>query len=556
MLQVSKILLAAVVIFFGIYAWLATPLPVPNNVGPRFDWPDETANYFFAKKFKETGNLKLHEPLEESARDLIRPRSFNVKDNYLLPGSFPGLPMLYGLLARLLSLGAVIYFTPLFSVLGVLAFYGIVRRFFAEKIAVLASLLLLFAPGWWYYSATTMLPNVTFVSLVLIGTYFMIRLRSPLELSQHYSLINNFRIVPSDYVMVLLSGLTYGLAVAIRPAEIVWVMVVAVAAAGWVRFINLKYALVFFTGVALMVAPTLYQQHVLYGSWSSTGYDFLQKTGPSCSFCHITSSLFFPFGFNFSLLRINFWDHFVINYLWWVVPALLGLWVWIIKKKPQLPQVGFYTFSTLVSALLIVMYGSWHFTDPLTVDLNTLGVSYVRYWLPVTLLILPLVAEALVWISEKVGKKEHLWILTPLVLILLYTSMRPVLWSEADSLLPVRQREKFYQELSYQVNQKTENDAVIISIRKDKVFFPDRRVIHTFEPLIKSEDLLLALPGLIKKTPVYYVASNVERLPADSKLTLESVASVPSEICYPYCAPGSGSILYKISLRKADSSVR
>ena len=54
-------------------------------------------------------------------------------------------------------------------------------------------------------------------------------------------------------------------------------------------------------------------------------------------------------------------------------------------------------YLLFISVFFAIYYGSWEFTDKLTLHLNTLGISYVRYWLPIYLLSLPFVATGILW---------------------------------------------------------------------------------------------------------------------------------------------------------------
>jgi len=150
----------------GVYLWLATPVGTDTSIGQRFDWPDEVSNFYFSSNFAKTSELAVAEPLNAVAQQQIHPRSFNVANGSILPGGFLGLPLLYGILAKIFTTHAIIYFTPIFSIIGALAFFGILRRLFELRTAKLAAVLMLMHPGWWYYSVTTMLPNVAFVSFL------------------------------------------------------------------------------------------------------------------------------------------------------------------------------------------------------------------------------------------------------------------------------------------------------------------------------------------------------------------------------------------------------
>ncbi len=509
-------------VFFVAYLWLATPISTGQGLENRFDWPDETANYFWIKNYAAGSGLVLPEPLNLAAANQIHPRSFNVRpDGALVPGSFLGLILIYGALAKIFSAHSIIYFTPVISILAVLTFYKIIKRIFDSKVALVASLLMLFAPAWWYYSVTSLLPNVLFVSLVIFGVYFLI-------------------IPKQKNLKYVFSALFFALAIAIRPAEIVWLLILLVA-----LFIYLKGRLkpinviLFIIVIGACLTPFFYEQKLIYGNVFTTGYSQLDQPASACQVCRAAKALFLPFGFNFKLLIKNFWQSYIQLFWWFSVLALLGLVVFFSKiKKLQRSDIGYLITSALIGLFLALYYGSWQFSDQLTVNLNTIGLSYIRYWLPLYLLALPLAAIGLIWLSSLFKKKLSTPILILFLLFLSYQSAAVVLWQKPDSILPVKERIALYKSLAKEVTDLTEAESVIISVRKDKVFFPERKVIHTFDNLSSNPEILAILPQLIKSVPVYYYAPASETgLAANSSFNFAAVKNIQD------------GILYKISLK-------
>ncbi|NIS38022.1 hypothetical protein GWN26_03965, partial [Candidatus Saccharibacteria bacterium] len=102
-----------------------------NYTAPqRFNSPDETANFFFITKFSQEWRLWAYEPANYYLENRVHPRSIQIVDDFLVPGGFLGLPLLYGLIAKVITPGLTIYLTPLFAVLGGLAWFAIVRKYF------------------------------------------------------------------------------------------------------------------------------------------------------------------------------------------------------------------------------------------------------------------------------------------------------------------------------------------------------------------------------------------------------------------------------------------
>jgi len=532
------LLAALAVIFLGIYGWLATPLPTDTGVGPRFDWPDETANYFWITRYAQPGQLVEPEPLNVAAQNQVHPRSFNVlPDGALVPGSFLGFIVLYGSVAKLLGIASVIYLTPLLAVLGGLAFYGIIRKIFDQNVALLATGLLLIHPAWWYYATTSLLPNVALVSCLLMSVYLLVKKMPDAEAHDRWFEPGESR---SSWGAVLLAGALAGLALSIRPSEVIWVSGLYLAVLLWTsRTLSPLRVLLFIAMAAVALMPSLAQQAAIYGNWLTTGYNQLEPatdaaSSQACQVCSMTASLIAPFGFHPGLAAYNFWIHYVSHFWWLSLFAVLGLVVFLTRpqRRPAAPFM-YLLFSLCVGLWLALYYGSWQFSDQLTVNLNTLGLSYVRYWLPGYLLALPFVALGLLWFTTFLPKGPAALLLVLMLGFVGYQSVNLTLVAKADSLLPVRERIAGYKRTAATVFEATESESLIVTVRKDKVFFPDRKVIHTFSALSLNSELLGLLPTVVTLAPVYYYALGPEpTLELENGVRLEEILKVGQEVLY------------------------
>lgn len=514
------ILIIFAVIFGAVSLWLVTPLPTDYSLDHRFDWPDETANYFWSKKYASTGFLSEAEPLNLVAANQIHPRSFNVLDNgSLVPGSFLGLILLFGTIAKFFGSGSIIYYTPILSLAGVFAFYFIIKKIFNERVAFISAFLMMFHPAWWYYSVTSMLPNVVFISFILVSVAI---------------LIIDQKVIKSRHI--IFSAIFFGLAISIRPSEIIWILAVYLAALILVREkIKFIHLLLFLIISSIVFLPSLNHQKILYGDFLTSGYSQLQsETYGSCQACELIKSLFLPFGFHPGLVVTNLWTHY-LSRLWWLsLITLLGLVAFLSQRKQSPVIFGYVIMSLFIFGWLGVYYGSWEFTDKLTAHLNTLGLSYVRYWLPLFLLAIPFTANGLIFITNLFFKNH--WKTFSLVVamaLLFYMSADLVLQKKPDSILPVKQRIATYKKNANEVLKLTESDSVIVTVRKDKLFFPERKVIHTFDALYLNNDLSSVLSNLIRLTPVYYYALGPEpSIDLNNNLILEKIADIDQEILY------------------------
>lgn len=165
-------LVVLALIFFFFYSWLSLATPL------KFNSPDETANYFFIKQFVSTGEPRFLEPLNSDFGGIFHPRSTNVAGGFIVPGSFLGLILIYGCIAKIVGLWLVPYLTSLISVIAVLFFYGIVKKIFSDKIAFISALLFFLHPAIFYYASRGLFNNLLFLDLFIIGFYYLLNLKA------------------------------------------------------------------------------------------------------------------------------------------------------------------------------------------------------------------------------------------------------------------------------------------------------------------------------------------------------------------------------------------
>jgi len=147
----------------------------------KFNSPDETLNFFFTQRFAAGGELYYQEPLEGIGNSLIRPRSVNVVGDKVLPGSFMGMYFVYGRLGKLAgtvgldAADVLFYINALVAVMGILFFYLLLSLIFGKNIALISGLLAYVLPGWLYFASRSFYHNILFVSLLIIGLYWLVR---------------------------------------------------------------------------------------------------------------------------------------------------------------------------------------------------------------------------------------------------------------------------------------------------------------------------------------------------------------------------------------------
>ncbi|MCX6740465.1 MAG: hypothetical protein NTZ49_04530 [Candidatus Parcubacteria bacterium] len=469
-----------------------------SNPGSHFTWPDETANYFFIKNFVSQSNFSFAEPINLNVDNIIKPRSFNVYQGNLVPGSFLGMLLLYGLIGKIIGIGLVGFVTSLLAVIGVIFFYKLLLKIFEPKIAFFSALLMFIFPGWWYYANFSFLPNTAFIAFLLVGFYLIV------------SLNQNIKI---NYLRIAVGLLFIALALAIRTNEFIWILgILLLLALVYRKNIKWQFGLIFCAICILVFLPIFYFNQQTYGYFLSFGYLRLQN-GPtlasalptefkatSSEFINLTKFLILPFGLHPRAILANFNTYVLQLFPLYFVGALLGILIFFKKYQAQKQAVYFLVFF-LVSIYLLAYYGSWIFEDVMTLQLNHLGISYVRYFLPIYILALPFAAIFYYWLIGLFDGKKLKIAAGIFVFISLFAfSLNLVYFSGEDNLIKIAGNLKDYQAISQKVLALTEDQAIIISQRSDKVFFPERKVIGRWQ-----EDDYDRWANIIEnKVPLYY----------------------------------------------------
>jgi hypothetical protein len=496
--------LAAVAALFAAYSFL--PLAAP----PVAASPDENANRFFARRFAETGTLWHFEPLNLDVGGLVHPRSTRVVDDFVVPGGFLGLPVIYGGIAAVLGADLIPFLTPLFAVAGVACWGMLVARFFGRRIGVAAAILIAAHPAWWYETARTLQPNTLFLSLVLIAAWLV--LCTPIA----GALVGRGGLPLLRRADAPLAGICCGLALAVRPSEAYWLLIVggvALAAAGRRA---LPRAAVFGVFVVLTLVPFLSLNKAVYGSYLATGYgvgtdvpvaDLPQGRG--AALLGPLRPWLFPLGFapRDALRRFAAYG---IGFFWgWtaLVAAALGALAFTVRRlragrhKVSRPALAWAIAGSALSFWLILFYGSWAVQDNPDPAAVTIGSSYLRYWLPVFVVsTLPVAWVAVTAVERFLRPAFRKPVLAVAAAVYVAASAFAILASPQEGLLALRSSLLASDQAARLVAEHTPSDALIVVDRADKFLFPQRKVIVT----LRSEATYAALDKLKGRVPLYY----------------------------------------------------
>lgn len=482
--------------------------------------PDETANYAIAKHYAQTGSLMFFEKDNLLAHELIHPRSFRSDYGWVKPVSFIGLPLFYGALARVFGIGILPYLTPLIGALGLVVVYLLVKELFGKSAGLIAAALLAVFPVYIYFSSRSFFHNILFTVAALTGLYFAVKAGKTKRPAEGTVSARFWK----ESLLSLLAGVAIGIAVAARTSELLWLgpLLVGLYIFNVRRFGPLK--LFFFAyGALLALAPVMYWNEVLYGSWRAMGYPELNSSlstlGENSSTLFQTAAAgkwydlrplaakvkmtIFHFGYK-PEQSLKMWQAYVVTMFPWLVwLGGVGIALYVVRFRHYAKERWLFLFGWIALSLVLVLYyGSWVFYDNPDPNSFTIGNSYTRYWLPVYIGGLVFASVAITTVSGWLRQRFVIGFVRLAAVVVIAVFSIGYVWYEPSEGLAVSIDKQVQARGEWQVLLGlTEPNAVIITRYHDKLLFPERRVIVG---LFNDKNMIAEYAKLAKRVPLYY----------------------------------------------------
>jgi len=494
------------VLFFAITAAYGTIAPKIWNS------PDETSVAFFSRTLALDGRLWAYDGLNIAVGDAIHPRSVISIDAALVPASFYGAMLVIGVLMMLAGPIALSAATPFFTALAGMCFY-----FFLRKRGALAGLIgqavFYLTPAVWYYASRGLFPNLLFCDLAIVGAAVL-----------YFHPILSFARGRGNAALertidALVGGFIGGLAFAVRPVEFIWLLPLA-AVALWLarkkfRWFEIIPAVISFGVMLLIIFST---NNGLYGAPFSFGYTAGATTpGIAVPALGAASRLpawlseprpfILPFGFHPMLALANLYDYLILFAPWYALFAVWGFVALMLQKRSR----RYFKFLIIAFAWMLLVlgiyYGSGVFNDSTAPGL-TPGASYVRYFLPLYLILVPAVAEGIVVLMRYAKARKALSILVLCFVVICFAVLGAwtVYFRAPESLMPMFATLTHYADVKKQVLEIVKPTDVIVTERSDKIFFPDRRVLLN----LRDPETMKVLPKLDVGLYYYGIAVSEE----------------------------------------------
>lgn len=499
--KITIIVLLSCLLFFFIYSFTTLSVFMPQYLSSGhviFNWPDSNANYFFASLYSNNFQFYSFEPLNLLTDNLIHSRSINVINGNLVPMTWLPAVLVYGIFFKLLGGLGVLFLTPILaSISGYLVYRLSFYIFKSLDLSLIITLLFLSLAPWVFFANEVMLPNIMFIFLVLLGWYFIARSWQK-----------------DSYNFYFISGsLFLSLAVFVRPTEFIWLAFISLFVLYINRQkINLNKIILGGFSFLLMLFLFLFLNKLTYGNFFSVGYlQFASgslsseiSAGKSNSFLGGILLLLFPFGFDIKLIAVNFYKYFVSISWPHFIFAVAGLLL-LLKNKIGYVWKKYLLITPFVFILILLYYASWDLADPLVKELNTISISYVRYFLPLYILVLPLIAYSLLKLFYAKSKLNQL-ALYLVVFALMLSSLKLAFLTSPDGLIDNKNTLENYAWQFKTISELIPESSIIITDRADKIFFP------VYKAIVPQGDLPLwpRVEKIINTAPIYYYTDKTD----------------------------------------------
>jgi hypothetical protein len=168
-------------------------------------------------------------------------------------------------------------------------------------------------------------------------------------------------------------------------------------------------------------------------------------------------------------------------------------------------QVGYLAILLAITIYLLVYYGSWLISDRIDLQAVSIGTSFVRYWLPIYLGMLPFVAMVINSIINLL--RFRVWpkpiIAALLILLLAWSGVRLAYFDTDESLTVIRDNVRESQTKLLKIRQIVPEEAIVVLGFKqaDKIFFPEyKRIISELVVPFDYESVVL----LANQADLYY----------------------------------------------------
>jgi hypothetical protein len=448
---------------------------IPSLGADMFMSPDETAVAVSARNLLKTGSFVI-----QTANDdpLLHPRSFVSVSNGIVPVGFLGMPLLVFLFLRLFGDSGLVLFTPLLTLSVIIPLWSFTRGWgrFAQTTTVLGWMTF---PTVILYANRGLFPNLPVVCLALWSSWLL------------WSGSNRPR--------VIIAGAIAGLALIIRPIEIIWIFPWLLTASmhgvgrSDDRKTKIQKAAFFFIPLVTLCFVGVFFAWKTYGSPFMVGYqlrDLATNATPSLndSAKSISSAGWFeswPFGFHPRNVIFNVRSYLVSYLAPWFLIMIAGMIIaWRKKVSLHWTLLGLWTI-----AVLSLIYGQGLYQDHVRLNQVSLGNSFLRYLLPISVIAAFCLGYVVNWIRKTFQSVGFVLCSICFALVVMF-GIWTAFGRDDEGLSQNKIELRRYLTIRQEAERVLSNDAVVLSERSDKIFFPRLRAVSPIPSRERIDSLL------------------------------------------------------------------
>ncbi|MFH1620675.1 MAG: hypothetical protein ABIB04_01175 [Patescibacteria group bacterium] len=441
-----------IILIFFVFIALSTLFFVIPSVGTRvFLSPDETAAAVSARSFGSNGTMLISSQ-NHIYYPWLHPRSYVTVNNGIAPVGFLGLPMILGILLKIFGEWVLVFFVPLLVLSVIFPLWKLLDNL-SRNSRLLAIFLWLTFPTVILYANRGLFPNLPVVCLMLWSLYLIKKHKYAITFG--------------------LAGILIGFSLAIRPIEAFWIL-------PWVTYFVIfemslkkdqrkKMLVYFFVFSLIPIILSLFASWKTYGSPLTIGYWLRDPVSEINNVSNTGNSVtFLPFGFH----PRNVWFN-VKNYLLgflglWTAFSLIGCAVWLKQKKNV--WLGLISVWTILS--LVFFYGNSIYQDHVGFNVTSLGNSYLRYTLPLVPIMIASMAYLWNWLEKNINRAKTGY---SLMLVIAFFGFFGIWLSggkDDENIFKSAVELTRYESIK-STSLALGTNAIILSDRSDKIFFPD-----------------------------------------------------------------------------------
>jgi hypothetical protein len=484
-------------LIFALFSlWLRLPL-ISGNI-----WmsPDETANISSAISYASQNSFGMQSEYTERFLWLV-PRSFVFvpETNIMAPVGFLGMPLILSLVYKAGGHFGIGFFVPIFALLSLFALWHILPTKWSKSIKLITLAIWMSFPTIIIYANRGTFPQLTQLCLMIWVWY----------------LVNHER----SSIAYPIAGLLTGLALAIRPLEAVWIIPAVIFAFLHRQSVNInspspqryerpapsddnvttlrrydvktlrhydvtatiRKSAIFLLPLIFILLFTAKLGADTYGKWFVSGYQIRpeivsgtqvlnQDSAEIVSYSrNVTFLQSLPFGIHPRNIIWNIKNYLGIMLLPWTLVLLASLYfLYQVKAWRSKNKWGIAALSWIFCSL-VLFYGNGIYQDHVRLNEISVGNSFLRYILPLSLVFAIASGYVMLQLMRHWSLKIFAYCLTvALIMFGIWTGV-----ARDDEGIAANERELIvYRQIRQSAARSVGEQAIILSDRSDKIFFP------------------------------------------------------------------------------------